>query len=254
MNDPFGTATAGLRIERQDGVWILTLDRPDKRNALSADLVEALIAAVGAAEHEQADLLVLRGEGRNFSAGFDFTDYERHSEGDLLLRFVRIETLLQKLAYSPCATLALAHGQNFGAGADLLAACRTRVASVDARFRMPGLQFGLALGTRRLAALVGAQRAHDLLAASRTFSAEQALDMGFVQEIREPQDWPELIGQAGAQARALSPESRRLLQDLTRLGDNPDGDMAALARSASAPGIKERIAAFRQAAAGQRPL
>lgn len=249
MNAHCDALSAGLRVERQEDCWILTLDRPDKRNALSADLVEALIQTVDEAERRQISLLVLRGEGKNFSAGFDFTDVEQLSEGDLLLRFVRIETLLQQLAYSSCATLGLAHGQNFGAGVDLLAACRIRIADVQAHFRMPGLQFGLALGTRRLAQIVGAQQAHALLSTSQTFDAARALELGFVQEIRSPQDWPARIRQAQDEAAILSAASRCFLHDLTRSDEHADADMAALVRSASAPGIKARIAAFRGAAA-----
>ncbi|MCJ9713492.1 enoyl-CoA hydratase/isomerase family protein, partial [Bordetella hinzii] len=115
-----------LKIGRHEAHWELTLNRPEKRNALSADLVERLLDAVLAAQAAQVPLLVLRGEGSNFSAGFDFSGFEDLGEGDLVLRFIRIETLLQAVAYGPCATLALAHGSNFGAGVDLIAACRQR--------------------------------------------------------------------------------------------------------------------------------
>ena len=124
--------TAPLEVSQQDGVWTLTLSRAEKRNALSAELVERLIDAVGEAHASDARVLVFRGEGKNFSAGFDFADVETQSEGDLLLRFVRIETLLQTVASSPCATIGFAQGRNFGAGVDLLAVCRTRVATSDA--------------------------------------------------------------------------------------------------------------------------
>ena len=154
------TETDGLRVERRGALHLLTLARPDKMNALSAGLVEALIAAVDRAQAEQARAIVFQGEGRNFSAGFDFGDWESQSEGDLLLRFVRIEMLLQRVAATPCLTVALAHGRNFGAGVDLFGACKWRLAAPEASFRMPGLKFGLVLGTRRFAALVGAERAH----------------------------------------------------------------------------------------------
>ena len=150
------TETDGLRVERRGALHLLTLARPDKMNALSAGLVEALIAAVDRAQAEQARAIVFQGEGRNFSAGFDFGDWESQSEGDLLLRFVRIEMLLQRVAATPCLTVALAHGRNFGAGVDLFGACKWRLAAPEASFRMPGLKFGLVLGTRRFAALVGA--------------------------------------------------------------------------------------------------
>ncbi len=248
MTLPYRSSNPSLNVDCAGKAWTLTLNRPDKRNALSADLVEALIAAVQAAEQAQADLLILRGEGRNFSAGFDFSDYEQHSEGDLVLRFIRIETLLQMLAQTSCATLVLAHGQNFGAGVDLIAVCRQRIASADARFRMPGLQFGLALGTGRLAALIGGQQAHQLLAGSMVFDATKAEQLGFIESVQEPEQWPAVIEQAAQTASLLDSTSRAYLHQLTGCPEQTDRDMAALVRSASTPGIKERIAAFRQVA------
>ena len=142
-------------VEQTHEGWALTLNRPDKRNALSAELVESLIAAVDCAHQAEAKLIILKGHGKNFSAGFDFTGVEQQSEGDLLLRFVRIETLFQMLIRSPAHTLCFTHGRNFGAGVDLFAACRQRVSTAGSSFYMPGLRFGLVLGTHRLVQLVG---------------------------------------------------------------------------------------------------
>src|SRR5687768_16864540 len=143
---------SGIAIERSDGCWTVTLDRPDKANALSRALVDALIAAVGEAEREHARVIVFKGNGRNFCAGFDFGGFEDQSEAELAQRFVRIELLLQAVARSSCLTVGFAHGRNFGAGVDLFAACKWRVAAPEATFRMPGLAFGVVLGTRRFAA------------------------------------------------------------------------------------------------------
>src|SRR5688500_10757754 len=179
-----------LQVDRQPSRWTLTLDRPDKANALSAELVEALIGAVAEAEAAGIPVVVIRGNGRNLSAGFDFSGYESLSEGDLLLRFVRIEMLLQAIDRSPCLTIAFAHGRNFGAGVDLFAACRWRIAAPDATFRMPGLGFGLVLGTRRFAAIVGRERARALLEGLETFRAERALELGFLREVVAQEEWP----------------------------------------------------------------
>src|SRR5829696_3414251 len=111
--------TAVLHVEQAETIWTFALSRPEKMNALSSELVEALIEAVADAHARGARLLVFKGEGKNFSAGFDFGNLEESSDGDLLLRFVRVESLLHMVATSPCATLALAHGRNFGAGVDL---------------------------------------------------------------------------------------------------------------------------------------
>ncbi len=234
-----------LLVERYATHWLLTLNRPEKRNALSADLIESLLATVQEARQQQVPLLVLQGAGANFSAGFDFGGFEEQSEGDLLLRFVRIETLLQEIAYGPFATLALAHGNNFGAGVDLLAACRHRYSAPQSKFRMPGLKFGLALGTRRLAGLVGESNAYSLLETTATFDAEHAQRIGFLQGIKAQDEWPALIEQISASTLSLPSTSRQFLRDLTRDAMHRDGDMAALVASASAPGLKERIRVYR---------
>jgi enoyl-CoA hydratase len=244
-------ARAPVAIERNGDCWTLTLDRPEKANALSAELVEALIEAVSQAHAAGASVLAFRGNGRNLSAGFDFTGYESQSEGDLVLRFVRIETLLQSIARSPCLTVAFAHGRNFGAGVDLFAACRWRVASSEATFRMPGLGFGLVLGTRRFAAIVGAENARGVLERLATFSTEQANAMGFVTRVAETADWPSLVDEARATAAMLTPDSRRSLHAAVRT-DTDDADLADLVRSAAAPGLKERIRQYLAAQAKAR--
>ena len=154
-----------LIIDRDERQWTFTLNRPEKRNALSSTLVEALIGGVTEATTRHIPQLIFQGAGKNLSAGFDFTDYENQSEGDLALRFIRIEQLLQLIASAPALTIGLAHGRNFGAGVDLFAACRLRYCTPDATFLMPGLKFGLVLGTRRFRNIVGAANAADILSA-----------------------------------------------------------------------------------------
>jgi enoyl-CoA hydratase/carnithine racemase len=235
---------SGLVQTRHDGAaFRIVLNRPEKMNALSAAMVDALADAVDQAHRDEAQVIVLEGEGRNFSAGFDFSEVDTQSEGDLLLRFVRIEMLLHKLRTSPCLTVALAHGRNFGAGVDLFASCRLRYAEKDASFRMPGLKFGLVLGTRHFASLVGAQAARNLLETAATFDAARACEIGFVHAISERGEWAARRSQAVARAAELPAASRAALYD-TLAGDAADEDMARLVRSAAAPGLKQRIAAY----------
>jgi enoyl-CoA hydratase/carnithine racemase len=232
-----------LRITREGGTVTFALDRTDKRNALSAELVDRLTDAVHDAHAQGARLLVFRGEGRNFSAGFDFGDVEQQSEGDLLLRFVRIEQLLQLVAGSPALTLGLAHGRNFGAGVDLFASCRQRVAAADSSFRMPGLKFGLVLGTRRLGDIVGRERAAALQQETSTFSAEEARAMGFVHRLAEPAEWSGVVAAAQATAEALDDGARAALYGALS-NAQADTDLATLVRSAAQPGLKARIARY----------
>jgi enoyl-CoA hydratase/carnithine racemase len=245
-----------VRIERAADCWTVVLDRAAKANALSAELVEELIGAVSEAQSAGVPVLAFRGEGRNFSAGFDFTGLEEQGEAELLQRFVRLETLLQQVARMRCLTVALAHGRNFGAGVDLIAACRWRVAAPNTTFRMPGLAFGLVLGTRRFAAIVGRERAREILEGLVTFDATRAQEIGFATRVAPEDAWPAVLGEAVAVARAIPAASRAALYDI--LGSDTDAaDMADLVRSASAPGLKDRIRAYlaaqeRQRAAVQR--
>ncbi len=173
-----------LRVEREGPLTRVILDRPQKSNALAPTLVEALLRVVELAAADGTRLLSFRANGRNFSAGFDFTDFEDCTGAELLWRFVRIEQLLQAVYYAPFATAAFAHGKNFGAGADLFMACETRTATPDATFRMPGLLFGIQLGTRRLAARIGQRNARSMLGETRTVSGAACVDMGFVTSSR----------------------------------------------------------------------
>lgn len=233
----------GIALRREADCWTIVLDRGAKANALSSEMVQGMIAALAEAEAAHVPVVAFQGEGRNLSAGFDFGDYERQGEGELLLRFVRIETLLQSIARSPCFTVGFAHGRNFGAGVDILAACRWRIAAPGSTFRMPGLAFGLVLGTRRFAAIVGRERAREVLEGLATFDAERAREMGFVRRIAPGEEWPAIRDEAIATARTL-PEASRAALDRALDPATADADLADLVRSAAAPGLTERIRAY----------
>ena len=230
-------------LERRGTATLASLDRGDKMNALSAPLVDELLALVERCAQDGTRLLVLRGNGRNFSAGFDMAGQEAQSEGDLLLRFVRLEQLLQAVRHAPFDTLALAHGRNFGAGVDLIAACARRVASSEATFRMPGLKFGLVLGSRLFAQRVGDDRARRVLQVSQTFGAADAHAWGFLTAVAPQDQWDAMIEEASAAAAQLPPLPAARLYAVTA-PDTRDADLAELVRSAARPGLKQRIAEY----------
>lgn len=233
-----------INYTRRGHTAIVTLNRPDKRNALDSTSVDALLHIVEGAALDETHLLVLRGNGRSFCAGFDFSGFEDSSEGDLLLRFVRIEQLLQALHHAPYHTLALTHGPCFGAGADLVCACAVRVAAPGTTFRMPGLQFGLVLGTRRLTLRVGVDRARELLHQSLIFDAERGFAMGFLTGISPESEWEALVTQTELASALLDAPSTQALHLLT-LPDTRAQDLSELTASAARPGLIERIRRFR---------
>lgn len=238
------THSEELRVEHVGSTLHLTLARPEKSNALSAALVEALIARLEEADRDGTDLVVFRGDGRNFCAGFDLGDLEAQSDGDLVFKLLRIETMLQAIANAKFVTLALAQGKVIGAGCDLFCACSERIATPDAGFRMPGWRFGVALGTRRLAARVGSDAARSLLLDTRAFTAKEAHEIGLVTHLATVDLWPQMIEATAARASALGAPARRMLLELTA-ADSRALDMAALVASAGRPGLLERIKAYR---------
>ena len=236
------TSSAELQVARDGGLLSLTLDRPESANALSPALVEALIEALTAAQDVR--LCVLRGDGKHFCAGFDLSDLEDLSDGDLLWRVLRIEALLQRVHHAPFPVMALAQGQVVGAGADLFAACWRRVAAPNAKFRMPGWNFELALGTRRLTHLIGQDAARDLLIDTKVMPAEDAVACGLASDLAEMNDWPSLVEVSLKRASALPPNAVRDMLSLTTT-DTRAEDIAAIVATAGRPGLKDRIVAYR---------
>jgi enoyl-CoA hydratase/carnithine racemase len=233
-------------VRKHEGhVTYLTLNRPQKANALSGSIVEALLDAVEYACTDGTRLLILDGAGPHFCAGFDFSGMQDMSEGDLALRFIRIETLLQQVHHAPFETLVFAQGSTFGAGADLVCCCGIRVAAPATTFCLPGLRFSAVLGTRRLACRIGADRARQILSESRRFDADEAHRIGFVTHMAAQDEWPRVTASARANCELLTPATAAALHRRT-VTDTRAEDMAELARSVSVPGLKERIRLYRE--------
>ena len=226
-----------LSTEQLPGITTLTLQRPERGNALGPELVEALISAAEAAMADPAvHTLVLRGAGRHFCTGLDLTDLATLSDGDLLLRLVRIETLLALLWRAPIRTVALAHGRTWGAGADLFAVCEQRWVHPNTTLRFPGAQFGIVLGTRRLAERIGVDAARALVLEGGELDAPQALALGLATQ----------LGDMVVEMAAPRPDAAtaHAIRSATR-ADCRDTDLAALVRSAARPGLQARIGAYR---------
>ena len=233
-----------LRVQHDSGVTTLTLDRPERGNALAADLVEALLAQVQAAGDEPAThTLVLRAEGRHFCTGLDLSDLDTTSDADLLWRLVRIETLLAAIWHAPMRTVALAQGRTWGAGADLFAACEHRLALASATFRFPGAQFGIVLGTRRLAERVGVDGARALVTEGKEWDGAMALARGLSTATVAGDQTDSALADA-CRPPQVAPATARAVRQATR-ADHRDADLAALVRSAAEPGLVQRVRAYR---------
>jgi enoyl-CoA hydratase/carnithine racemase len=136
-------------LVQREAVWTVTLDRPARANALSADLVEDLHGVLDEAVAARPGALVLRGNDRHFSAGFDLTGLGEETDATLAHRFLRVGLLLERLLAAPFPTIGVAEGAAVGAGADLLVHCDHRLVAPSVRLRFPGREFGVRLGAGR---------------------------------------------------------------------------------------------------------
>jgi len=221
----------------------ITFSRGDKLNIFDEELVESLHDALDQAEHDQARYVVFRAQGKAFSAGLDLKSLDNSTDGDILHRLVRIEVLLQRVRHAEYGTIALVHGHCYGAAADLVLACRHRIASEDACFLMPGIRFGIVLGTRRLRDTIGENSASQLLNRTAPFKAEEALQCGFVTAIVDQSNWSATVDEVMLPMLQLSSDAYAL-RERSLIPDTRDFDMAALVRSITSSSIKQRITDF----------
>lgn len=172
---------------REDGVAVITLQNP-KVNALSSAVLRELQSAAEALTADPPGAVVVTGGERVFAAGADISEFvgpdEAREIGALFL------SALNAVAAIPRATIAAVAGFALGGGCELSLACDFRMASSKARFGQPEILLGIIPGgggTQRLPRLVGPARAKDLIFTGRQVRADEALAIGLVDRVTEPE-------------------------------------------------------------------
>jgi len=182
---------AFVAVRREGAVAVLTLDRPEKLNALSTELERDLGAALEDEDVATARAVVIEGAGRAFSAGADVAEM-RDQTPDAILAYYRASgTVYEQVATHPAPTVAAIHGYCLGGGLELALACDLRVAARSAAFGLPELELGIlpsSGGTLRLVRAVGPARATELILSRRRFDAGDALRFGIVSEVVDDGD------------------------------------------------------------------
>ena len=171
---------------RDDGVAVITLQNP-KVNALSSALLRQLQTAAEELIADPPGAVVITGGERVFAAGADISEFDGPGKaGELGPLFL---TALNAVAAIPRATIAAVAGFALGGGCELALACDFRMASSKARFGQPEILLGIIPGgggTQRLPRLIGPARAKDLIFTGRQVRADEALTIGLVDRVVEP--------------------------------------------------------------------
>ncbi|SEA31327.1 enoyl-CoA hydratase [Alkalimonas amylolytica] len=206
---------AGVEQQLQDGVLSLTLQRPDKKNALNQQMYQQLADALKqAAEDDQVKVVLLQGQDDCFTAGNDLQDFI--DGGELNQQHPTVRFLYQ-LAEFPKPIVAAVAGLAIGIGTTALLHCELVYATADTRFQLPFTKLGLcpeAASSLLLPQLIGYHRACEYLLLAEPFDGVAAERMGLVNRLL-PHD--ELLAFAGQKARQLAAMPTQAIQSSKRL-------------------------------------
>jgi enoyl-CoA hydratase/carnithine racemase len=180
---------AGLRLETDGAIATVTIDRPEKRNAMTPEMLEGLEAILGSLEADAGvRVVVLTGAGdRAFCAGADIGAWSSLAPIDMWRRWVRLgHRVMDRLEGLRQPTIAALNGVAFGGGLELALACDLRIAAETARVAAPEVGIGTIPGwgmTTRLAVLAGPARAKQLILGGQPIDARRAESWGLLSEV-----------------------------------------------------------------------
>jgi enoyl-CoA hydratase/carnithine racemase len=192
LADPAAAAAQLLRREDESGVVILTLNTPHNRNALSLDMLQALIAGFDdIANDDTARVVVLAGAGQALSAGHDLKEMQAHRNDcdrgrDFYVElFERCAALMQAVVALSKPVIAAVEGIATAAGCQLVAACDLAIAGEKARFGLSGVNYGLFCSTPLVAVgrVVSRKQALEMALTGRLYSAAEAERFGLVNRV-----------------------------------------------------------------------
>ena len=193
-----------VQLTRQDEFAVVTLDRPEALNALSAAVLRELAQAFDAVAAGDARALIVTGAGaKAFCAGADIKELTGRSLSEQRRDAAFGQAVLARLDDLPMPSVAAINGYAFGGGLELALACTFRVAAPTAKMGLPEIKLGLIPGyggTQRLPRVIGEARALELIMCARTVDAEEALRIGLVHRIVEG----DVVAGAVAYARSFS--------------------------------------------------
>lgn len=244
-----------ILVAENEGVQTITLNRPERRNALTPEMQLELIAAMEEAANGSTRVVVLRGAGEAFCSGLDLSVLQSmndKSAADHRADAERVAKLFRTLYELPTPTIAAVHGAAIAGGTALATLCDFTLATPAAKFGYTEARIGFvpAIVSAYLTLQIGDKRGRDLLLTGRFFDATEAYRLGLVNEIVQPDG---LDGRVLALAKALAANSsesqaatKRLLatQNKTWLDAALAQAMEANARSRETADFREGVAAF----------
>ncbi len=217
-----------LRYDRADGLATITIDRPDKLNALSAEVLDELEQASLAARDDDAVRgVILTGAGEKaFVAGADISQFKTLDARTGRQFSERGQAVFNLIEQMGKPVVAAVNGYALGGGCELAMACHLRVAAENARFGQPEVNLGIIPGyggTQRLPRLVGHGLATELILTGAQIDARRAYEIGLVNRVVAPGELTEATRALLQTITAKAPEAVRLSLEALRASGGPLG-------------------------------
>ncbi|HKZ20575.1 MAG TPA: enoyl-CoA hydratase [Acidimicrobiia bacterium] len=193
-------------VEPRDRVTWLTLNRPERRNPLGLEMMEALLDALTTLP-EDCSAVVIAGAGPVFSAGHDLAEVLGGDESELEKIFARCTELMETVSRIPQPVVARVHGVATAAGCQLVAATDLAVAAESARFATPGVKIGLFCSTPMvpISRAIGRKRAMEMLLTGQMIDARTALEWGLVNRVVPDEQLDDAVSELVESIIAFSP-------------------------------------------------
>ncbi|MFN3339042.1 MAG: enoyl-CoA hydratase/isomerase family protein [Dietzia sp.] len=224
MNSPV-PETPTLHVAISDGVCLVTINRPEVRNALSTQVLTDITAVLDhVRDDDEVSVLVITGAGdKAFIAGADITQLQHYTPSTALES--AMQCAFDAIEDFPKPTIAAINGFALGGGCELAMSCDIRIASECAKLGLPETNLGVlpgAGGTQRLARLVGTGRAIEMILTGRFIDAEEALRIGLVTSVVAPDALLHAARETAATIAAKGPLAVRLAKLVVRAGMDAD--------------------------------
>jgi len=222
--------TSNVRLETADAVATVTVDRPDKRNAMDIPTRKDLREAFEACEDDDIRVVVLRGAGDgSFIAGGDIDMFREFDTLDGL-EFARKHSqgLYNYIADFPTPTIAAVDGYALGGGTEIALACDLRIATRSAKFGLPEASIGLfpaAGGTQRLIDIVGTGAAKELIFTGKIIDAQEASDIDLVNHVYPEETFEAELDDLCEAIAANAPLALRLAKESISRGLNQEAGL-----------------------------
>jgi methylglutaconyl-CoA hydratase len=244
---------ATILVTDEGEVRTITLNRPERRNAMTPEMQLELIAALEAAATCNCRVMVMQGAGQTFCSGLDLTVLQGMDDKSAVEHredAERITKLFRTLYELPKPTIAAVHGAAVAGGAGLATICDFTLAAPAAKFGFTEARIGFvpALVSAFLALQIGDKRARDLLLTARLFDAEEAFRLGLVNEVVPPDSLAEYVRALAQMLAANSPESLAATKRLLA-AQNKSWLDAAIAEAMEANALARATADFREGVA-----